>query len=479
MSFYLFLLIVISLSCGSAPAWTEVSSIAPIASLGIVGGWVMLCHVAARTISNQVHAQRLGVEEGVEYLEWQLSAFRWLALPVVVLTLCGFSLASWAEQAPVLRVSTALQSVILLSPGLAILAATWSAEHWFGVRMRFVPSGLRPWLHYLASCFRSGPAWIVLPTLLVMTASDVATWLPESWMDRIPGGASGLVIGLVALGFWTLPWWICRMIRTEPINEVTNQRLLAWLRSVGCHETGWHRLPFVRWNTDGRMINALVAGVFPRGRLLVLSDRILDELTPAELLLVVMHEIAHVKRFHVPLRMAAVVPGAMVGWAAGILLKALPSEALASWASVLSGIMGLIVTVLTLRMVAYFSEFDADRKACDLAMIAREAYENELRQVRDDSRSELDVGGGQETTFPEGESRPYVSAQKDATDRFWLPPSRSAAGEVLAAALTRVTMDHPASRRASWLHPSLAARVDRLTSIREPEESALVAGNPA
>lgn len=478
MTFYLFLLVVISLSCGSAPAWAEVSSVAPIASLGVVAGWVILCHVAARTISHQVLCERLDVEEGVECLEWQLTAFRWLALPVVVLTLCGFSLASWAEQAPVLRASTALQSVLLLAPGLLILSATWSAEHRFGVRVGFVRAGWRPWLSYLVSCFRSGPAWLVLPTLLVMMASDASTWVPEVWLDQVPGGTSGVVIGFVVLGFWTLPWWISRMIRTEPIDELTNHRLLAWLRAVGCYERGWRRLPYVRWNTDGRMINALVAGVFPRGRLLVLSDRILDELTPAELLLVVMHEIAHVKRFHVPLRMASVLPGVLVAWGAGALLESLAIESVSRWAPVLSGVVGLAATVLTLRATAYFSEFDADRAACDLAIKAKRAYQKDEGLAPKGFRGVGFNEGGVPLTEPGG-TGPESPPPQTFVDRIWLPPDRAVAGEVLAAALTRVTMDHPASRRASWLHPSLAARVARLTRLGEPEESPHVAGDPA
>ena len=132
--------------------------------------------------------------------------------------------------------------------------------------------------------------------------------------------------------------------------------------------------------------------------------------------------------------MAAILPAWFVSsWSSVVLID---HEILdASWGTGVGGALGLITTVVVLGVVSHFSELDADATACRLAVKA-------VRSVGKNGDCE-------------GENR-------DAEITVEL------AAELLADALVRVTADHPASRKFSWLHPSLATRVARLRRISNP-----------
>jgi hypothetical protein len=56
---------------------------------------------------------------------------------------------------------------------------------------------------------------------------------------------------------------------------------------------------FLLWPTHGSSVNAMIAGLLPRVRYVVFTDRILEELTPEELDAVLGHEIGHAKHGHI------------------------------------------------------------------------------------------------------------------------------------------------------------------------------------
>lgn len=445
LSFYLFLLVVVSLSCGSSPAWQEPTWRSVVASAGVVAGWSLLCHLAARMLSVHVRQGRLSLWQANRFLQTQLDILRWLGLPITVLCLVGFSLAAWARQQPILEHSLLLQSFVLLSPGLAVLMSTWSAEHYFGVGSGLTRPGFGHWMASLWSGLRAGPAWLIGPTCLFMGLGDLADWLSTSgpapsgaapsgpasggaassvaaqsgpgwnWLDAVqiglhPSLALMVVGGVILVAL--LPRLVVAIVKTEPVDTPQAKEIEGWLRGCGLSTHAIWGTRVVRWNTRRRMMNGLIAGLFPWGRALLLSDRLLDELPRRELLMVVMHEVAHAKRWHVVLRMAAIVPAwGVASWVG----QSLATEA---WEQVVGGIAGLLTTVVALAVVSYATELDADAQACRLAVrvIGREAPDTAL-------------------------------------DEDSVQPERW-----LAEALFRVTSDHPESRRASWLHPSLAMR---------------------
>lgn len=423
--------------CGSAPAAGDISIRSVFASIAMVSGWVVLAHVAGRWMARQVLRGELHFGDAADYLRMQLETFRWFALPITIICHYGFSLSAYMRVQPVLESSMFLQAVVLLTPGMTLLAATWSAEYYFATTIGTHSKGISNYFASIGRMFRSGPAWLIAPTLVVMAVGDLfqlnGTEMaePSSLIDSEGGIWLALLIGLAAIAVATLvPYLVRWMVKKQPMDPSQIIETQAWLRRCGISTHRFLGMQIARWDTGGRMLNAMVAGFIRPGRLLLMSDRLLDELPRGQRLMVVMHELAHVKRWHVPLRMAAILPAWFV--------SSLGSEWLiqTGWfdetiGGAIGAAFGLVTTVVSLGMASHFCELDADATACRLAMRACQ------RSNERDSDPEIEM-------------------------------TEAMAAELMADALVRVTADHPSSRKMSWLHPSLATRVGRLRRIAKP-----------
>lgn len=436
LTLYFFLLVIISLMCGSAPAAGDVSIRSVYASIAMVSGWVVLAHVAGRWMARQVLRGELHFGDAADYLRMQMETFRWFALPITLICHYGFSLSAYMRIQPVLESSMFLQAIVLLMPGMTLLAATWSAEYYFAATVGTHPNGIHNYVKSISRMFRSGPAWLIVPTLVVMAIGDLFQLSgnevadPSSVIDSEHGVWLAVVIALAAMIVAMLvPYLVRWMVKKQPMDPEQLIETQAWLRRCGISTHRFFGMQIARWDTGARMLNAMVAGFVRPGRLLLMSDRLLDELPRGQRLMVVMHELAHVKRWHVPLRMVAILPAWFV--------SSLGSEWLIQTAwfdetigGAIGAVFGLVTTVVTLGTVSHFCELDADATACRLAM----------RACRRGDESDTD---------PEIEITEAMAAG------------------LMADALVRVTADHPASRKMSWLHPSLATRVGRLRRIAD------------
>ena len=173
MHLYFFLVVIVSLSCGSLPPADIPIYRAAAATLAMTSAWILLSHVAARVCAIQVRREKLDPIVAADLVEKQLGAFRWLGLGVVVLCLAGFGLARSFDGIPWLEKSMFLQSIILLAPGLAITVGTWSAEHYYGVMLDYTEKGLRNHFVSVWQMFRGGVAWLIAPVMLLLGMSDI------------------------------------------------------------------------------------------------------------------------------------------------------------------------------------------------------------------------------------------------------------------------------------------------------------------
>lgn len=403
MHLYFFLVVIVSLSCGTLPPSTDVDpASAATATAGMVLAWTILCHVAARTVALHVRNDKLQPIAGADWLEKQMAAFRWIGLAVSVLCLGGFGLARVLDGLPIVGGSMSLQAILLLLPAVMITIATWSAEHHYGVLLGYTRPGIGNHVRSVWQSFRAGMAWLVAPVLLLLAISDLIGLLPIS--ETAAGVGTLVMIGLlVPLG---LPWLIRHLFKTDRLDTATDQ----WVNQL-LSRAGVSRTRSVRWNTGGQSFNAMVAGFVPPLRTLLLSDRLLDELPRSQIAMVVLHEAAHLRRRHVPMRMAAIVPA----WGVAALISRTAGDQ--SWGMVAGSAIGIVLTLAILRWIAYRTEFDADLQACKMAAA---------------------IGG--------------------AIDH--VPTNFDDAADALAMALMRVTHDSPSSRKATWLHPGVADRID-------------------
>lgn len=408
---YYFLLCVTSLACGSLPPEQVDMSLAATATITLISGWTLLSHVAARMVSSYVKSSKLEPLVGAEWLEKQLAAFRWMGLGVSILCLAGFGLARGLEYLPIIGESMFLQACILLTPGILITVGTWSAEHLYGVKLNYTQRGIKNYAGSLWASFRSGMSWLVIPILMLLGLNDIVAMLPINaeigqWLML------GCVITFVVV---LLPWMIRFLFKTKPI-EGDAAKWVAEL--VVASNVG--RARCVRWDTGGATFNAMVAGFMPPIRTLFLSDRVLDELPTKQIAMIVLHELAHLKRRHVPLRLAAVLPA----WGAATLTTKMADGQ--PWAIAAGSVIGILLTLAILRFVAYRTEHDADVVACRMAV--------------------------------------------DLSGRFeQLPQSYDEAADVLGAALKRVTFDQPAARMPTWLHPGVEERIEHMKAQLDAE----------
>lgn len=407
MQLYSFLMLIVSLGCGSLPP-TEASLLqSATASAALVLVWTLLCHVAARTCANQVRSEKIDPIVGSDLLEKQLNVFRWLGLGVALFCLAGFGLAGAIARIPVVESSAFLQAILLLIPGIVLTAGTWSAEHLYGVLMGYTPRGVHNYLNSMQMTFRSGIGWLLIPVLLLLGMNDAIAMLPIS--ERAASGINATaILLLITVG---VPLLIHRLFKTKPLQETNAAWVNELLAAAGVAGTR-----AVRWETGGRTYNALVAGFVPPLRTLLISDRLIDELPRSQVAMVVLHEAAHLRRRHMPLRMLAILPA----WGSGALVTGLAGDH--TWAMAGGTVFGILMTLLLLKIVAYRTEHDADVQACRMA--------EKMAGVVPD-----------------------------------VPATYDEAADALSAGLWRVTADQPKSRKPTWLHPGVSERVARMQSL--------------
>jgi STE24 endopeptidase len=82
-----------------------------------------------------------------------------------------------------------------------------------------------------------------------------------------------------------------------PTRSMPDGPLRRRLESVS-RRSGFRCADILVWDTDHLMVNACVTGILPRFRYVLLSDALIDSLTPLEIAAVFGHEIGHVAHRH-------------------------------------------------------------------------------------------------------------------------------------------------------------------------------------
>lgn len=158
----------------------------------------------------------------------------------------------------------------------------------------FRPPSLRA---YLANNLRLQIFFSAVPILLILFLHDIVMLF--LWRGLDLNVEQSIAEGLVTFGsalavFLVVPEVLCRILPTQPLPpSPLRDRMEAM-----CH---LHRLKFrdiLLWRTDSRMANALVMGVVPRFRYVLLSDLLLQEMTDEQIEAVFAHELGHVVHRH-------------------------------------------------------------------------------------------------------------------------------------------------------------------------------------
>ncbi len=407
MPLYWFLLVVVSLGCGSVPAHDVPVQRSLVATLGVLLAWGLLAKVAALITTKQLDDNAAEAVSLVRIFERQIAILRWAGIVAAAMCLVGFGLAGVIDSLTISQQSMAVRALLMISPAFLISMLVWWADHQFGVAHQLVDGGWRVACREAFAAFRMQGAWLVIPVIALMALIDLLLWIPG-----FPLAASGVTVAVVALITVPLgmPWLARRIWKTADLRGGDHD----WLGSLAT-AAGMPRLAIRRWDTGDKSCNALVAGFVPGCRVMLLTDRLLDRVGSQQLAMIALHEIAHLRRWHVPMRMAAVLPAWGVVW----LVEAGLGQF--AWAETVGIVAGIVSSLAALHVISYRTELDADATACRLAVQASAAVEG-------------------------------------------LPTSLSEAGRAMAAALESVTADSAAARRGTWLHPSVATRQQALAA---------------
>jgi Zn-dependent protease with chaperone function len=391
-----------------------------VASAGFILAWGML----AKTVGLIALARvRSGIPpvDAIRNLERQLEILRWLGLVATVLCLFVFNLAGAVQTWPIFSGSMFLQAVVLLSPGMSMIVVTLLAEHQFGVAMEYTSPGVGTAIRQIGGSMMRFVGWMVVPILGMLGVSDLFSLVPEAWVPWASDLPSGSILGVAMILCIPVlvPLIAKRVWKTRPIVEAE----LGWIGDLVA-AAGMPRLDVRYWDTDMKSANAVVVGFFPGLRSLLLTDRLVRDTPPEQLRLIVLHELAHIRRWHIWLRMLSVVPGWLAAGAIMQWMGTEPATILISNTAAIAATLGL------LRLSAHATEFDADRVACELS----------LRLPVGEREAEGIAAGG------DVESRSPAQVQ----------------ARLLCRTLIEVTGGMKEVKRSSWLHPSVAARCERL-----------------
>jgi STE24 endopeptidase len=280
---------------------------------------------------------------------------------------------------------------------------------------------------------------VLLPPLIIITLFETLAALgiavgnlDSAWWLMLP-----LLLTMLVL----MPLAVRRIWPTTPLGAgALREALDAICRGRNCHVRD-----ILVWRTGGTMANAAVVGLSRRLRYVLLTDALLEDLTPREVAAVVRHEVAHLRRWHLPLRLALLALP-LVAWLA--IKRVWPEvESLSRWltvpgttAQIFSAIAPPLAMLLyALIVVGRYSralEHDADLDAC---LNDNGRFDQNL--AADFRHALIAVCGGSRTDF--------------LTE--WLHPSLTARLNFLQRAANDTACTTAFRQRLSWLATAIGA----------------------
>ena len=241
---------------------------------------------------------------------------------------------------------------------------------------------------------------IVVPILILIACKDVGDHFSGQAFLYINVFLVPICFTLILVGMPRIVSWI---LPTKSIRQTDLGETLLQLARQAKTPISDIRI----WSTNHRMVNAIVVGLIPAGRTVLLTDRLVQEFELAEIKGIFLHEVGHAKRNHLSQRLAvAALPFfftyALFDLATGSVYPAL--------------IFSILISLATLALVARYLEYDADRFAVEQMLKCGEPVER------------------------------YLSA------------------------LQRMRLDNPHADKPTWLHPRISDRIRKIHTLSLPRQ---------
>lgn len=261
----------------------------------------------------------------------------------------------------------------------------------------------------------------LLPVLLIASASDVLKTFNVDWPESLQSFVASL-FGLGAVAIF-MPQWLSRWMGVRKLEAGgLRERIQTYCKKAGVRVTPM-------WvASEGRWAGAAVVGWLPGFRQLWLGDALVQQLSQEEVDMVVMHELAHLKRRHFLWRLFPVVAACAIGLTTVSFFSTNSDSPSIRYFQMSGQIMGMaLASGVMLLGISYCSrqcELDADRTACELA----------------------------------------------ASVCPWLGGDERLAAAALSQSLIKLHQNSATDDKATWLHPALGQRLAGLAMEDETEK---------
>lgn len=303
----LLLLLLLAIAClpESWPqplAWFDVAKGNPLLFAALTGAEVLLAAATAARLSRRTRRRlRLHPDwrEGILHRHAVLRQYHFYGLCFSFLLAVYVLGWGWTVQKFCTPGATMLPGAELLILVPLFLALIFSWFFFYDVERAAhdsaaPPEALTPfWSRwtYIRFHLRQNLALLVLPLSLLLIEKGLRRSFPEV------RGLPLISLGLLVAAFLSLPWILRLTLGLKPLPpSPLRDRLQAAARRLHFRHSD-----ILLWNTHGAIANAMVAGLLPNLRYVFLSDRLVNELTPAEVEAVLGHEVGHVKHRHMTL----------------------------------------------------------------------------------------------------------------------------------------------------------------------------------
>jgi STE24 endopeptidase len=198
-----------------------------------------------------------------------------------------------------------VDEILILAPVILSLVASWaifyevqqSIDGTFGQRLKL--ENIKRRLGYVSIRFRIYFLMVLIPLSLAVLSRDLAPWLERlSPLQTISVYVVSAMVMMAGFPFLLLFIWGNKKIEDAELRS----KLIETCKQ---HKLFIHDIRI--WKTGNQIINALVAGILPRFRIILLTDSLVKLFPRNELLAVVRHEAGHLRLWHLPIRIGFII----------------------------------------------------------------------------------------------------------------------------------------------------------------------------
>lgn len=198
-----------------------------------------------------------------------------------------------------------VDEAFILAPAIFSLVVSWAifyevqqtfdGEH----GNRFKLENIKRRIGYVSIRFRIYFLMVLIPISFAVLTRDLAPWLQQLSPSQAIATYTVSALVMVA-GF---PFLLLFIWRTSKIDDSELKTNL--IRTCTEHRIYVHDIRI--WETGNQIINALVAGILPRFRVILLSDSLVSLFPRNELLAILRHEAGHLRLWHLPTRIGFIM----------------------------------------------------------------------------------------------------------------------------------------------------------------------------